>query len=101
MNFNDFRCYASAMALASVTLSYLGMSYTFAEDDQTVLRGRLACDCEKSRLIREECDSDFPVLKCGARIAVVSVTDAILAGERRPIGGAQNNPLARSGQASL
>jgi hypothetical protein len=64
------------MALASVTLSYNGTSYTFAEDDQTVLKGNLGCDCGKSQLIREACDSRFPVLKCGADIVVVSVVDA-------------------------
>jgi len=64
------------MALASVTLSYQGTSYTFAEDDLTVLKGRLACDCEKSQLIRETCDSEFPVLRCGAEITVISVLDA-------------------------
>ena len=64
------------MALASVTLAYAGTSYNFNEDDQTVLRGRLACDCEKSRLIRAACDAEFPVLKCGAEIVVVSVEDA-------------------------
>ena len=64
------------MALASVTLAYAGTSYTFDEDDQTVLKGRLSCDCEKSRLIREVCDAEFPVLKCGAEIVVVSVEDA-------------------------
>ena len=63
------------MALATVTLSYCGTSYTFAEDDQTFLKGRLSCDCEKSRLIREACDSEFPLLKCGAEIVVVSVDE--------------------------
>jgi len=63
------------MALASVTLSYRGTSYTFAEDDQTVLKGRLSCDCEKSRLIRAVCDSEFPLLKCGAQIVVVSLVE--------------------------
>jgi len=64
------------MALASVTLAYAGTNYTFDEDDQTALKGRLACDCEKSQLIREVCDADFPVLKCGAQIVVVSVLEA-------------------------
>ena len=75
LNFTGVRCYASAMALATVTLTYCGASYTFAEDDQTVLKGRLSCDCEKSRLIRETCDSGFPLLKCGAQIVVVSVVE--------------------------
>jgi hypothetical protein len=63
------------MALASETLSYRGTSYTFAKDDQTVLKGRLACDCEKSQLIREACDSEFPLLKCGSEVVVVSVVE--------------------------
>jgi hypothetical protein len=63
------------MALASVTLSYRGTSYTFAKDDQTVLKGRLACDCEKSQLIRDACDAEFPVLKCGSEVVVVSVVE--------------------------
>jgi hypothetical protein len=63
------------VALASVTLSYSGKTYTFAEDDETVLKGRLGCDCEKSHLIRAACDPAFPVLKCGASIAVVSVVE--------------------------
>ena len=63
------------MALASVTLAYAGTSYTFEGDEQTALKGRLACDCEKSRLIREACDATFPILKCGAEIKVVSVAD--------------------------
>lgn len=64
------------MALASVTLSYGENLYTFTEDDQTVLKGRLGCDCEKSRLIRETCDQQFPLLKCGSEITVVSVVEA-------------------------
>jgi len=76
------------MALASVTLAYQGTSYTFDEDDQTVLRGRLACDCEKSRLIRDACDSEFPLLKCGSEIAVVSVNEA----------GEEKKPVARASE---
>ncbi|MBZ5608260.1 MAG: hypothetical protein LAP38_08385 [Acidobacteriia bacterium] len=64
------------MALASVTLEYGGKVYTFAEDDQAVLKGRLSCDCRKSDLIRAACDPQFPILGCGARITVVSVVDA-------------------------
>ena len=67
----------SAMALASVTLSYRGTSYTLAGDDQAVVKGRLACDCEKAQLIREACDSEFPLLKCGSEIVVVSVVDIV------------------------
>ena len=64
------------MALASVTLSYRGACYTFAGDDQTILKGRLGCDCGKSQLIQELCDAEFPVLKCGTEIALVSLIDA-------------------------
>jgi len=78
------------MALASVTLAYHGTSYTFDEDDQTVLRGRLACDCEKSQLIRDACDSEFPLLKCGAEIVVVSVSAA--EEEKKPA-SRENAPL--------
>ncbi len=77
------------MALASVTLAYEGTNYTFDEDDQTVLKGRLACDCEKSRLIHDICDAGFPVLKCGAQIVVVSVDEA---GDKKPARRA-NSPL--------
>ncbi len=79
------------MAMASVTLSYLGNSYTFAGDDQTIIKGRLACDCEKSRLIREMCDSEFPLLGCGSQIAVVSVSDAGSVSSRKPM--SQDNGL--------
>jgi len=76
------------MALASVTLSYLGTAYTFAGDDQTVLRGRLACDCEKSQLIREACDSRFPLLKCGCEIVVMSVVEVGAQPQARQAGAA-------------
>jgi hypothetical protein len=87
------------MALASVTLSYLGSSYTFAGDDQTVLKGRLACDCEKSRLIREVCDAEFPILKCGSQIVVVSVTEDIAGSGRMPIGHENTPPRSRGAKA--
>jgi hypothetical protein len=58
--------------LTSVTLSYRGISYTFhAEPSQ--IKGQLACDCDKSRLIRETSDPQFALLNCGSEIAVVSV----------------------------
>jgi len=82
------------MALASVTLAYAGTNYTFAEDDQTVLKGRLDCDCEKSQLIREICDADFPVLKCGAQIIVVSVLEAV--DEKKAAGRAGEKFSSRS-----
>jgi hypothetical protein len=65
------------MLPSSVTLSYSGRCYTFAEDLDQVIKGRLACDCTKSILIREYCDHDFPALKCGQKIAVVSLVDAV------------------------
>jgi hypothetical protein len=87
------------MALASVTLSYCGTSYTFAEDEQTVLKGRLACDCEKSRLIREICDSEFPLLKCGSQIIVVSVAEAGRTGTK-PANREDQQPVAAKAKAA-
>ena len=63
------------MLPSSVTLSYSGRNFTFAEDADSVLKGKLACDCTKSQLIREYCDRDFPALKCGQQIAVVSLQE--------------------------
>jgi hypothetical protein len=63
------------MLPSSVTLSYSGRSFTFAKDADKVLKGKLACDCTKSLLIREYCDHDFPALKCGHEIAVVSLVE--------------------------
>ncbi len=63
------------MAHTGVTLTYDTELYTFVEDDDTVLKGRLSCDCVKSQLIRTYCDPEFPLLRCGARIGVVSLTD--------------------------
>jgi len=57
---------------SSVTLSYSGRCFFF-EDAEKVLKGKLACDCTKSLLIREYCDRAFPTLRCGHQIAVVSV----------------------------
>ncbi len=89
------------MARASVTLSYLGNSYTFAGDDQTTIKGRLACDCEKSRLIREMCDSQFPLLKCGSQIVIVCVNDDFPVASKKPA-SQQATPLrslpAKAGQ---
>jgi hypothetical protein len=62
------------MLPSSVTLSYSGRSFSFTEDAEKVLKGKLACDCTKSQLIREYCDHDFPTLRCGNQIAVVSLT---------------------------
>ena len=71
------------MALASVTFSYHGECYTLSGVDATALKGRLGCDCKKAELIQELCDSDFPALKCGAEIAIVSVVDAADDAERK------------------
>ena len=60
--------------MASVTFSYSGKTYSF-EDDERAFRGKLACDCGKSLLIRLACDPDFPVLQCGSDITLVSVDD--------------------------
>jgi hypothetical protein len=62
------------MRLTSATLSYLGKAYTF-EEDQRLVKGRRACDCEKSRLIRRESDPQFPILKFGAETQVVAADD--------------------------
>ena len=35
----------------------------------------IAWVCAKSLLIREYCDSDFPILKCGNKIVVISSID--------------------------
>ena len=85
------------MALASVTLTYRGVSYTFAEDDQTVLKGRLSCDCEKSKLIRDSCDPQFPILKCGTEIEVVSVLDVGKPPKKKP---ASSSNAKSTGQAA-
>ena len=61
--------------MASVTLSYRGVAYTI-EEEQSRVKGRLGCDCEKSHLIRETMDPEFALLTCGVEIAVVSVADA-------------------------
>ena len=54
---------------------YGGRCYTFAQDLDNVMKGKLACDCTKSMLIRTYCDPTFPVLKCGHRIEIVSLVD--------------------------
>lgn len=63
------------MIRSSVTLAYGGRTYTFAEDIDSAIKGKLSCDCTKSLLIRDYCDHDFPVLKCGHRIEIVSLVD--------------------------
>jgi hypothetical protein len=61
------------MPPSSITLSYSGRNFTFAGDADKLMKGKLACDCTKSLLIREYCDHDFPPLKCGHQIAVISL----------------------------
>jgi hypothetical protein len=61
------------MSRTSVTLSYGDRSYTFAQDREEALKGKLSCDCRKSWLIREYCDATFPALECGHSILIVSV----------------------------
>ncbi|HYL37645.1 MAG TPA: hypothetical protein VEV17_17150 [Bryobacteraceae bacterium] len=68
-----------------LTLSYRGTFYTFAESAACV-KGRLACDCGKSRLIRQSSDPEFPLLHCGDEISVVSVADALPTGASRQPG---------------
>jgi hypothetical protein len=65
------------MTRNSVTFSYGGRSFTFAEDADKVMKGKLACDCTRSALIREYCDSNFPALRCGDKIALVSFVELI------------------------
>ena len=47
----------------------------FSQDVERVIKGKLSCDCTRSLLIRQYCDDDFPILKCGNEITVVSVMD--------------------------
>jgi len=61
------------MSRTSVTLSYDDRRYTFAQDREEALKGKLSCDCRKSWLIREYCDATFPALDCGQSILIVSV----------------------------
>ncbi|HLK17695.1 MAG TPA: hypothetical protein VKT81_02030 [Bryobacteraceae bacterium] len=61
------------MLPSNVTLSYDGRRFSFTSDADKVLKGKLACDCTKSQLIREYCDGTFPALRCGHKIGVVFV----------------------------
>ena len=61
------------MLRTRVVLSYGGKSYMLAQATEEHLRGKLACDCTKSELIRAFCDPDFPGLTCGHQIAIVSL----------------------------
>jgi hypothetical protein len=63
------------MSLTSVTLSYDDRCYTFDQDREDALKGKLSCDCRKSWLIREYCDPAFPPLDCGHNIHIVSVIE--------------------------
>jgi hypothetical protein len=63
------------MVRTSVTLSYSGRSYTFAQDVEKVIKGKLGCDCTKSLLIRDYCNPDFPALECGQQIEVVALVE--------------------------
>lgn len=61
------------MLASTVTLAYDGRNYTFAADADSVIKGKLSCDCTKSLLIRDYCDHDFPPLRCGNKIEIVSL----------------------------
>jgi hypothetical protein len=61
------------MVPSTVTLAYDGRNYTFAAEADSVIKGKLCCDCTKSLLIRDFCDHHFPPLKCGHKIEVVSM----------------------------
>ncbi len=63
------------MLQTSVTLSYSGQCYTFAQDVEKVIKGKLGCDCTKSLLIRDYCDPNFPALECGQQIELVSLVE--------------------------
>lgn len=56
-----------------VTFQYGEKRYTLVPDAESSLKGNLSCDCKKALLIREYCDEDFPALKCGQSIALVSL----------------------------
>lgn len=60
------------MAQAQVTFGFESSRYSFVESDDTLLKGRLSCDCVRSELIRQHCDVSFPAMSCGTRISVVS-----------------------------
>jgi len=63
------------MVPSTVTLTYDGRNYTFAADADSVIKGNLCCDCTKSLLIHDYCDHDFPLLKCGHKIELVSLVN--------------------------
>jgi hypothetical protein len=63
------------MLPGSVTFLYGDRRYTFAQDLEKVLKGRLGCDCTRSALIRKFCDASFPALKCGQKIQIVSLVE--------------------------
>ena len=63
------------MPATRVTLCYSGSYYSFNEDPDRFLKGKLACDCTKAALIRIYCDPEFPLLACGDKIAIVSMVD--------------------------
>jgi hypothetical protein len=66
------------MLRSSVTFAYGGRCYTFAQDLEKVIKGKLACDCTKSQLIRDYCDPTFPALRCGENIEIVSLVDVVI-----------------------
>jgi len=65
-----------------VTLRYQGRDFTVRDEFLTLhmeLRGALhlwedgnwSCDCNRSMMIREQCDPTFPELPCGDTIEIV------------------------------
>jgi len=68
------------MVRTTLTFSFCGKAYSFAVEPDGVLKGRLSCDCGRSALIQEYCDTAFPILKCGNKIVLISLAE--LAGEK-------------------
>ncbi len=71
-----------------ITLRYNGETYTFDEghwtpDDLDLANylwteGNFACDCNRSQMIRQHVDGDFPDLSCGETIELVDLTVPVL-----------------------
>jgi hypothetical protein len=85
------------MLPSSVTFEYGERSYTFAQDPDKVMKGKLSCDCTKSLLIRQYCDASFPALKCGQKIRIVSLEDSIAPSVRSQNTGHSNRARESSG----
>ena len=69
---------------SEVTLRYQGKDYTFLydfayeeQDFQSIYigwtMGNYGCDCNRSGMIAEYCNEDFPDLECGNTIELISL----------------------------